>query len=135
VVFVRAHDALRWCADVQRALLTVAWPDGLLAHPGAAEEVWEEGNDGQRVVFRGLRVRMGVHAGHPRVVRDAITRRVEYAGSTVNSAARMTALAHGGQVVVSRQVRDKLASEASPSDVDSAELTRRRQETQTIGPF
>jgi class 3 adenylate cyclase len=114
VVFTRAHDALRWCADVQRALLSVDWPAPLLTHPGAAEELWDGGHDdGERVIYRGLRVRMGVHAGRPRHVRDALTRRVEYVGSTVNAAARMTALAHGGQVVVSQQARDKLRAEAS----------------------
>jgi hypothetical protein len=42
-----------------------------------------------------------------------MTRRVEYVGSAVNTAARMTALAHGGQVVVSQQVSDKLAIEVT----------------------
>ena len=32
-----------------------------------------------------------------------MTRRVEYVGSVVNAAARITALAHGGQVLVSQQ--------------------------------
>jgi class 3 adenylate cyclase len=109
LVFVRAFDALRWCVEAQNALLAVAWPESLLSHPGAAEEV--DGGMDERTVFRGLRVRMGVHVGHPRVVKDAMTRRVEYVGSVVNTAARMTALAHGGQVVVSQQVSDKLAVE------------------------
>jgi class 3 adenylate cyclase len=138
VVFTRAHDALRWCADVQRALLTVAWPDGLLTHPGAAEELWDGGYD-ERVVFRGLRVRMGVHAGHPRVLRDAMTRRVEYVGSTVNAAARMTALAHGGQVVVSQQARDKLATEApatpGQSDQVRAETENHNKRLKRLGRF
>jgi class 3 adenylate cyclase len=111
LVFVRAFDALRWCVEAQNALLAVAWPESLLSHPGAAEEV--DGGMDERTVFRGLRVRMGVHVGHPRVVKDAMTRRVEYVGSAVNTAARMTALAHGGQVVVSQQVSDKLVVEVT----------------------
>jgi class 3 adenylate cyclase len=130
VVFTRAHDALRWCTEVQRSLLGLAWPESLLSHPGATEELWEgkHADDhvgGDRVVYRGLRVRMGVHAGHPRHVRDAITRRVEYVGSTVNATARMTALAHGGQVVVSQQARDKLIAEAGASGLDG-EINEKR---------
>jgi hypothetical protein len=49
-----------------------------------------------RVLFKGLRVRMGVHWGKPRVVKDPMTRRVEYIGPVVNAAARITALTHGG---------------------------------------
>ncbi len=51
-----------------------------------------------RVVFRGLRVRMGAHVGSPRLIRDPKTRRVEYIGPVVNAAARITAITNGGQV-------------------------------------
>jgi class 3 adenylate cyclase len=50
------------------------------------------------LMFKGLRVRMGVHVGNPRVIRDPKTRRVEYIGPVVNAAARITAITHGGQV-------------------------------------
>jgi class 3 adenylate cyclase len=51
-----------------------------------------------RVVFRGLRVRMGAHVGCPRLIRDPKTRRVEYIGPVVNAAALITAITNGGQV-------------------------------------
>lgn len=51
--------------SVQAELLKLEWPEGLLDHPGAAEE-WGDVDD--RILFRGLRVRMGVHIGHPRMV-------------------------------------------------------------------
>jgi hypothetical protein len=60
---------------------------------------------------------MGVHAGTPRLIKDAMTRRMEYMGSVVNAAARMTALTHGGQVMVSEQARAKLRMEASNSSM------------------
>lgn len=41
---------------------------------------------------------MGVNVGQPRLIRDPKTRRVEYIGPVVNAAARITALANGGQV-------------------------------------
>jgi hypothetical protein len=66
------------------------------------------------VLFMGLRVRMGVHVGEPRAVRDPMTRRVEYIGPVVNAAARITALTHGGQIVMSQAAFNKVK--------DSAEL-------------
>ncbi len=81
--------------SVQQELVKAAWPEVLLDHPGAAEE-WGDTDD--RVIYKGLRVRMGVHIGVPRLVQDPMTRRVEYVGPCVVTAARITALTHGGQV-------------------------------------
>ncbi len=41
---------------------------------------------------------MGIHVGRPKVVRDPITRRVEFEGLVVSYTAQITALCHGGQV-------------------------------------
>jgi class 3 adenylate cyclase len=95
VAFADPLRALEWCMDVQKALLTVEWPEALLAHPGAAEE-WGDVDD--RPIFKGLRVRMGLNYGEPRRLRDVVTRRVEYHGSVVNIAAHLTTITHGGQV-------------------------------------
>jgi class 3 adenylate cyclase len=59
------------------------------------------------VLFKGLRVRMGVHVGEPRMGKDPTTRKMEYYGPPVNAAARITAMTHGGQVVVSEALRAK----------------------------
>jgi hypothetical protein len=129
LAFSDINCALDWCGDTQRELLDVEWPAALLEHPCAAEE-WGDTDDRYRpipgflyisvdvgltfggclgrVMFKGLRVRMGVHVGTPKMVRDAMTRRVEYVGPVVNAAARITALAHGGQVLVSEAAHDKL---------------------------
>ena len=107
MAFHNVRDALAWCADAQQRLLLVDWPPALTDHPGAAEE-W--GHTDDRVVFKGLRVRMGVNAGAARAVKDAMTRRVEYVGPTVNAAARITALTHGGQVLLAQSAYDKLAA-------------------------
>jgi hypothetical protein len=73
------------------------------------------------VVFKGLRVRMGVHTGTPKMVRDPMTRRVEYIGPVVNAAARITALAHGGQVLISEAAHAKqLALSTSATTTDAA---------------
>lgn len=98
LAFQSALDALAWCVEVQQELVKVDWPKELLDHPGAAEE-WGDTDD--RVLFKGLRVRMGIHFGQPRAARDPMTRRVEYIGPVVNAAARITAMTHGGQILLS----------------------------------
>jgi class 3 adenylate cyclase len=95
MAFQHTSDAVHWCMEAQRALVDLGWPAALLEHPGAAEE-WNDSDD--VVLYKGLRVRMGVHVGEARTRRDAMTRRVEYSGPVVNAAARITAMTHGGQV-------------------------------------
>jgi class 3 adenylate cyclase len=107
MAFQHTSDAVHWCMEAQKALVDLEWPATLLEHPGAAEE-WNDGDD--TVLYKGLRVRMGVHAGEARTRRDAMTRRVEYSGPVVNAAARITAMTHGGQVSLIPQHLSHLTS-------------------------
>ena len=77
VAFARAGDAVAAVADAQRAFATHAWPDG--AH---------------------MLVRMGLHTSEPQVG-DA-----RYFGLGVHRAARICAVAHGGQVLLSNATRE-----------------------------
>jgi predicted ATPase/class 3 adenylate cyclase len=83
-VFETPDDALRAAADAQESLAAEAWP-------GTGP----------------LRARIGVHTG------TAELRDGDYFGPTLNRAARLMAVAHGGQVVVSlateELVRDTLS--------------------------
>ena len=117
MAFQNTSDALEWCMEAQQELVKLAWPEALLDHPGAAEE-WGEADN--RVIFKGLRVRMGVHVGQPRMVRDPMTRRVEYIGPVINAAARITAMTHGGQILLSGATFDKVRE----SDLASKEAKR-----------
>ncbi|MGH3933610.1 MAG: adenylate/guanylate cyclase domain-containing protein [Pseudonocardiaceae bacterium] len=76
--FTRASDAVAAALDVQRALHTEGRPDGA-----------------------SLRLRIGLHTAEAQ-------RRDEgnYFGQAVNRCARLCAIAHGGQVVLSRTTRD-----------------------------
>jgi predicted ATPase/class 3 adenylate cyclase len=80
-VFERPHDALRAAVDAQRALANEPWPSGI----------------GQ------LRVRMGIHTG------DALLRRGEYCGPSINRAASLAGTAGGGQILVSSVTASLLA--------------------------
>jgi predicted ATPase/class 3 adenylate cyclase len=73
--FGRASDAVRAATESQRALSDAAWPGPV------------------------LRVRMGLHLG------EAEERGGDYFGPVVNTAARVEAAGHGGQVLITDAVR------------------------------
>jgi class 3 adenylate cyclase len=90
-VFARASDAVAAAVDLQRKVEDVAWP---------------EGTD--------LKIRVAVHTG------EAHERDGDYFGPTLNRAARLRALATGGQVlctaVTATVVRDLLPEEEEVRD-------------------
>lgn len=91
--------ALSWCLTVQSSLLKARWPQKLLE----AEECLPVHNGDSDLIFRGLRVRMGIHYGTPVSERDPITRRMDYFGPMVNRTARISGTANGGQIAVSAE--------------------------------
>jgi predicted ATPase/class 3 adenylate cyclase len=76
VAFPTASDALGAALEAQRAVTAEAWPAG-----------------------GSIRVRMGLHAGEASLVGGSLV------GLAINRAARIAAVAHGGQVLVSAAVR------------------------------
>lgn len=80
--FQRASDAVASAEAAQSALETAAWPGPV------------------------LQVRMGIHLG------EAIERAGDYFGPTVNTAARVEAAGHGGQLLVTDAVRSAAGLEA-----------------------
>jgi class 3 adenylate cyclase len=77
--FPRARDAVAAAVTAQRALAEHTWPGDAV-----------------------LKVRMGLHTGEPALRDDG------YLGVDVHRAARISAAAHGGQVLVSQVTRDIL---------------------------
>ena len=92
VAFSNAPAAVACAAAAQRALATEAWPDGCE-----------------------LRVRMGIHTGQGTLADG------DYVGLDVHRAARVSASAHGGQVVLSDATR-ALAADALPVGVSLRDL-------------
>jgi class 3 adenylate cyclase/streptogramin lyase len=82
VAFRRAREAVLAAADAQRALHAHEWPEDV-----------------------SLRVRMGIHTGEADVAGD------RYVGVSVHRAARISALGHGGQVLVSQTTEHLLEDE------------------------
>jgi class 3 adenylate cyclase len=92
VVFGSAADAVRCCVAAQRALFGHDWPGGVP-----------------------VRVRMGLHSGEP-VWHDG-----DWVGLDVHRAARIAAVAHGGQVVLSEATR-QLAGSRLPAGASLRDL-------------
>ena len=92
-VFATASDAIDAAVNAQRAIGTEPWG---LPSP--------------------LRVRMGIHSG-PAELRDG-----DYFGTTVNRAARIMSVAHGGQVVISHATQEL----ARDGDLDVLDLGEHR---------
>jgi predicted ATPase/class 3 adenylate cyclase len=93
-VFPEAGAAAAAAVDAQRALADHAWP---------AEAP--------------VRVRMGLHSGEAHLAGD------DYGGFEVNRAARVAAVGHGGQIVVSGPTYELIA-DALPPGVEARELGR-----------
>ena len=97
VSFPTATSALLWCFSVQSHLLDASWPREIL-NSSHCQEVLDSD---QNIIYRGLSVRMGIHWGSPVCEPDPVTRRMDYFGPVINRAARINAVADGGQIAVS----------------------------------
>eukprot|EP01119_Soliformovum_irregulare_P015373 TRINITY_DN4320_c0_g1_i2.p1 TRINITY_DN4320_c0_g1~~TRINITY_DN4320_c0_g1_i2.p1 ORF type:complete len:1649 (+),score=817.75 TRINITY_DN4320_c0_g1_i2:111-5057(+) len=104
IAFADVMDATKWCLSVQQALLKAEWPEACYIHPDAKEAHDDVGN----LIFRGLRVRMGIHVGDPSCEEDPVTKRMDYFGPMVNRSARVEGVAQGGQIIISGNVWDEI---------------------------
>jgi predicted ATPase len=96
VAFLRTSDALAAALAAQLALATEPWGD-----------------------LEPLRARVAIHAG------AAEARDGDYFGPTLNRSARLLAIGHGGQILLSQTAFD-LVRDALPSDVGLRELGSHR---------
>ncbi|KAI7834987.1 hypothetical protein BX661DRAFT_175893 [Kickxella alabastrina] len=127
VSFPTVASALHWCLAVQMTFLTADWPQETLDSPHGCPIYWPPDDNagadggkggrssgthaesgGKHLIYRGLRVRMGMHLGSPVSEEDPITRRMDYFGPMVNRASRISGAADGGQVYVSQDVMDEV---------------------------
>ena len=101
-------DAVQYCLTVQETLVKAKWSPGLLEHPGAALVESDRGD----VIYRGLRVRMGIHmlpSNESVVCREhPVTHRIVYAGKGVYVAQDVADAAAGGQILLSNTVHTEI---------------------------
>ncbi|KAL0486379.1 adenylate cyclase [Acrasis kona] len=107
VVFSDHLKAVRCANDIQLSLLHGAWPEDVLKIDTASELIDEFGC----LLFRGLRVRIGIAVGDPTPVLDTVTRRTDYFGDCINLSSRIESVCEGGLSYMSSEVRDLLSSE------------------------
>jgi TolB-like protein/class 3 adenylate cyclase/tetratricopeptide (TPR) repeat protein len=115
-VSMARHDSLlRRCIEEHRGHVVKTTGDGFHAAFANVLEAIEAAVDGQKALLAepwseaaAIRVRMALHTG------DAQLRDGDYYGPTVNRAARLAALGHGGQTLVSEITYD-LCRDLAPS--------------------
>ena len=95
--FTRASDAVAAAFEAQRALSNETWPEGVL-----------------------LKVRIALHTAEAQLRDEG-----NYFGQAVNRAARLRAVAHGGQIVLSGTTRD-LVLDRLPEGVELEDLGTHR---------
>ena len=116
VAFYSVDEAVKWCCAVQRMLLEEEWPASLLVLPDG--DAVKESNGW---LWRGLRVRMGLHYGKMLRKRNLKTGRYDYFGPAVNLAARVAGLARGGQILLSSASHKQLSPDLHFSYEDLGE--------------
>ncbi|EFC41354.1 predicted protein [Naegleria gruberi] len=101
VAFKDPFDAVLWSLTVQLDLLNANWPSELY-HEYDCRQEWDERI--KKPYWSGLRVRIGLHYGKGDCKWDKTMKRFDYFGTVVNKSARIEALAHGGQVLISEEL-------------------------------
>ncbi|KAG2378196.1 hypothetical protein C9374_008339 [Naegleria lovaniensis] len=106
VAFKSPHDAVLWAMQVQIDLLNAKWPSELY-HQWDCRQKWDKRT--KRAYWSGVRVRIGLHFGKGDAKWDKTMKRFDYFGNVVNKAARIEAIAHGGQVLISDELLQETA--------------------------
>ncbi|KAF0979950.1 hypothetical protein FDP41_001103 [Naegleria fowleri] len=107
--------ALGFCLSVQRDLLHANWPLELLDHEDTREVKYEE-----QLVYRGPRVRIGVHYGCDcEIHKDRTTKRIDYIGNTVNKASKIESISVGGRIYCSEEFIESLKQRLTTQHVTS----------------
>jgi predicted ATPase/class 3 adenylate cyclase len=121
-VLARHDEIVRGAIESHGGYVVKTTGDGFHAAFGTARDALEAALAAQQALARErpvqgvvVKVRMGVHTGEARV-RDG-----DYFGSELNRAARLTAVGHGGQVLVS-EVTHRLASDVAAVDLGGHHL-------------
>ncbi|PRP83198.1 hypothetical protein PROFUN_09362 [Planoprotostelium fungivorum] len=108
VAFSDASKAVIFCLHVQEDLVDAKWPEDIMN----LNKPYSLSDDGSGL-YKGLRIRMGCHTGQPINQKDPTTGRMDYFGRMVNKAARLSAIATGGQVIVSGACWDQVKHSAA----------------------
>ncbi|KAG1702191.1 hypothetical protein DVH05_009981 [Phytophthora capsici] len=109
LAFHTVREAVEYCLDVQLRLLVANWPKELHGMLPATRKQ----RTGHRLIFGGLRVRMGIHDAvdtDGALILDvhAVTGKMIYTGASEVIANEIGDLGDGGQILVTKRVADWL---------------------------
>eukprot|EP00762_Andalucia_godoyi_P006867 ANDGO_00956.mRNA.1 Phosphate-binding protein PstS len=108
LVFQEFMDAVKWTLGVQEAFMLADWPQSICKEQYAKDP--EHPERPSVCIFRGLRVRMGIHCGFAEPSWDPSIRRWDFFSPSINLAARVSSAGHGGQIIVSGATWAKLTA-------------------------
>jgi class 3 adenylate cyclase len=75
---------------------------------GSAPVNIEDSTANDASLWSGLRVRIGIHEGTGDIVFDQVSKGYDYYGTVVNTSARVVGCAHGGQILITRDIYEKV---------------------------
>ncbi|RHY34845.1 hypothetical protein DYB32_000639 [Aphanomyces invadans] len=124
LAFHNIADAVAYCLDVQEQLLLQPWPPAFVdcQMPGSATITTQQSMlKRPKVLFHGVRVRMGIHASTPAegdLVNQVhpVTGRMMYVGLSELIGREVSDIGHGGQIIVTAPIVQWLRSIAMASD-------------------
>ncbi|GAB9467360.1 Adenylate guanylate cyclase domain-containing protein [Globisporangium polare] len=106
IAFASEFHAAKWCLSLQLSLVYAAWNDKLLKQFNDMKEVYVTTNGKSRakntLLYRGFRVRMVIHTADPDVNAE------KSLSDAVKWTKTVSDYAHGGQIILSDSVWDRL---------------------------
>ncbi|KAL9656567.1 hypothetical protein ABK040_012150 [Willaertia magna] len=110
IVFGQPVNAFKCALELQYKLMFLPWPRSTL-NSFITKEIT---NEFENVLFRGLRVRMGIHVMEENEYTcelDPNTKRSDYFGGGINLAARIGDKANGGSIWISEEAYNKVVKQ------------------------
>lgn len=119
LAFHSIREATSYCLDAQIQLVMAKWPKELHGLVPATEK---KRSGGYRLIFNGLRVRMGIHdasESEGTLVQDihAVTGKMTYTGASEVIANEVGDLGSGGQILVTKRVAQWLVQNEALVDI------------------
>lgn len=105
IAFASEFHAAKWCLSLQLSLVYAAWNDKLLKQFNDMKEVYMTSSSKSRkntLLYRGFRVRMVIHTADPEVGAE------KSLSDAVKWTKTVSDYAHGGQIILSDNVWDRL---------------------------
>jgi class 3 adenylate cyclase len=102
-VFEDLKKCIQFAIKIQLELMNVNWPEKLLEIPEVKKVYY-----GDKLIFNGIRIRIGINSGNTISEIDPTTGRMDYFGPIVNKASRIENKAEGGQIIISEDIKKNL---------------------------